>query len=154
MSTIRWFEAVKTDGKAQFVSDEETALYRAHIADFGDGEELQFAVRKKPRRQGYSAMRYYRGVVVVDICRGTGLVPTPKNCESVHDALAWKFLRIADDEKFGTPRRRSTAKDDLSQDEMSKYIDDCILYGETELMCRIRRPHEVDWDHVASETAA
>ena len=155
MSTIRWFDALKTDGKVQLESDRETALYRAHVADFGDGEELQIAVRKKPRRQGYSAMRYYRGVVVPDITQATGLVPTPKNCEQVHDALAWMFLKIADDPKFGTPRRRSTAKSDLSQDEMSAYISQCIEYGETEIEgCRIRRPHEVDWDHVPSETAA
>lgn len=152
--SVRWFEAVKTDGKAQFASDAEMAIYRAHLSQFGDGEELQLAVRKRPRKQGYSAMRYYRGVVVVDICCGTGELPTPENCESIHDALAWKFLRIADDPKFGTPRRRSTSKDDMSADEMSKYIDDCKLYGRMELLCEIREPGDVDWDHVPSETAA
>lgn len=155
MSTIHWFDAVKAEGKVQFGSDRETAIYRKHIEQFGDGEDLQIAVRKKPRRQGYSAMRYYRGVVVVDICEASGYLPTPENCEQVHQALAWMFLRISDDPKFGTPRRRSTAKDDLSGPEMTEYIDKCITYGETEIEgCRIRRPHEVDWEHVPSETAA
>lgn len=151
----RWFDAVLVGGRVRIESGEARAAYDAHVRDFGDGEELQIAVRKRPRRQGYSAMRYYRGVVIVDIATATGLVPTPKNCESIHDALAWMFLRIEDDPVFHTPRRRSTSKNDMSQAEMSTYIDQCIMYGETEIEgCRIRRPHEVNWESVPQETAA
>ena len=72
----------------------------------------------------------------------------PDDYWQVHDALAWKFLRLPDSD-FGTPRRRSTGKDDLSQEEMSKYIEDVITYAETTIPgCRVRRSEEVDLDTI------
>lgn len=112
------------------------------------GQNVLLSIKPVPLRQSKGPMRYYRGVVVVDIAKATGITD-PGDYESVHDALAWKFLRLPDDERFGTPRRRSTAKNDLSADEMSDYISQVIRYAETSIPdCRIRRVGEIDMDEV------
>lgn len=109
--------------------------------------EVVVSIKKRPRRQGDQSMRYYRGVVIPDIAQACGIAD-PDDYESIHDALAFKFLKLPDS-IFGTPRRRSTGKDDLSQEEISKYIDDVIQYAEADIVgCRIRRPEEVDLDDV------
>lgn len=112
------------------------------------GCEVVVTVKKKPTRQGNQSMRYYRGVVVPDVARACGYVDR-EDWQSVHESLAWKFLRISDHPQFGYPRRRSTSKHDMSQAEMTAYIDQVITYAETTIPdCRIRRPHEVDLDEV------
>jgi hypothetical protein len=120
------------------------------------GEEVLITMKKKPRWQGTQSMRYYRGIVIPDIAEACGYDPTDEaECESVHEAMAWKFLRIADHPEFGYPRRRSTAKNDMTQDEMSAYIDQVIEYAEREIVgCVIRRPEDVDMDKVYSPEAA
>lgn len=111
------------------------------------GHEVVLTVKRKPRIQGTQAMRFYRGVVVPDIAHACGYTD-PDEYADVHTGLAWKFLRLPDG-PFGEPRRRSTAKDDMTQEEMSAYIDQVITYAETSIPgCRVRRPHEVDLDRV------
>lgn len=111
------------------------------------GHRVMFGVRQEPRRQGSQSMRYYRGVVVPDIAKASG-VSDPDDFKDVHEGLAWKFLRIADG-PMGQPRRRSTAKDDLNQDEMTAFIDQCITWAETSIPgCEVRRTDEVDWSQV------
>ena len=59
-----------------------------------------------------------------------------------------KFLRLPDG-PFGEPRRQSTAKDAMSQEQMTALIDQIITYAETSIPdCRIRRPEDVDMDKV------
>ena len=112
------------------------------------GFEVIVSVKKRPKMQGTQSMRYYRGVVVPDIAAACGYVD-PDEWEDVHNALAYKFLRLPDHPQLGTPRRRSTAKDSLSQEEMSRYIDQVILWAETSIPgCTIRRPEDVDMDKV------
>jgi len=112
---------------------------------------------EKPRKhggkpQGFQSMRYYRGVVVPDIAQACGYTD-PEDYPEVHEALAWKFLQISNHPQFGYPRRRSTSKQDMSQEEMTAYIDQCITYAETSIPgCRVRRPDEIDWDHVSDAT--
>lgn len=107
------------------------------------GQDVVVVVKMPSRRQGTRAMRYYRGVVIPDIARAMGYAD-PADYESVHDALAWKFLRI-EDGPFGAPRRRSTAKGDLSAEEFSDYLSQVIQFAEAEIVgCRVRRPNEVD----------
>lgn len=113
------------------------------------GQEVVVSLKRKPRRQGSQSMRYYRGVVVPDIARACGYTD-PDEWKSVHEGLAWKFLRLPDG-PFGEPRRKSTRKDDMPQDEMTAYIDQVITYAETSIVnCRVRRPEEVDLDSVWS----
>jgi hypothetical protein len=111
------------------------------------GEIVVLTIKKQDKRQGNQSMRYYRGVVIPDLATACGYTE-PDEWKDVHDGMAWKFLRIADG-PFGQPRRRSTAKTDMSQEEMTAYIEQVITYGETSVPgCRIRRPHEVDLETV------
>lgn len=125
---------------------DDRAGFRAHLERL-KGQEVVVSVKKMPKRQGSQSMRYYRGVVIPDIAEACGYVD-PEDFASVHEAMAWKFLRLSDGQ-FGEPRRRSTGKDDLTQDEMTTFIDQVITYAETEIPgCTIRRPEDVDLDRV------
>ena len=130
----------------QFVS---RAAFRAAVERFGLGEDFECVIRPVSKKQGTQSMRYYRGVVVPDIAIASGY-DDPDDYPAVHESLAWKFLRMADHPELGYPRRRSTAKGDLTQEEMSAYIDQCITYAEASIPgCRVRRPNEIDdWAHV------
>lgn len=139
------FVAVVSEDGKKFHFDHPDQ-FRAYVEKFA-ASEVVVSVKRRPKRQGNQSMRYYRGVVIPDIAHACGHVD-PDEFYDVHDALAWKFLRLPDSE-FGTPRRRSTGKDDLSQEEMSKYIDDVITFAETSIPnCTIRRPEEVDLDTI------
>lgn len=142
------------DDSGAFALDDKGAFRRA--CQKYCGEEVLVTLKKKPKQQGTKAMRYYRGVVIPDIAEACGYDrEDPDDCEQIHEHYAWKFLRIADHPELGYPRRRSTAKDDLSQDEMTKYIDDVILDAETTIVgCRVRRPEEVDLDQIHAPEAA
>lgn len=123
--------------------------FQAWIKKFA-GKELIVTVRQVPKRQGSQSMRYYRGVVIPDIAEACGYVE-PEDFEAVHEGLAWKFLRLPDGE-FGQPRRKSTAKDEMSQEDMTAYIDQVITYAETSIPgCRVRRPEDVDLDRVIAQ---
>jgi hypothetical protein len=133
------------DDAGHFALDDR-AGFKRHLEKF-KGEEVVVTVKKRPRRQGTQLMRYYRGCVVPDIADACGYTD-PDDYESVHEGLAWKFLRLPDG-PFGEPRRRSTAKDDMTQDEMSRYVDQVITYAETSIPgCRIRRPEDVNLDEI------
>jgi hypothetical protein len=109
------------------------------------GNEVVVTLKKRPTHQGSKQMRYYRGVVVPDIAQAAGYTD-PDDYEQVHSGLAWKFLRL-EDGPMGEPRRRSTAKSDLSAEEFSDYVTKCIEWAETSIPgCRVRRPDEVDPD--------
>ena len=128
---------------------DQRGKFREWIRKF-KGQEVVVTVKRRPRPQGTQSLRYYRGVVVPDIARACGY-SDPDEYEQVHEGLAWKFLRIADG-KFGQPRRRSTAKDDMSQEEITVYIDQVITYAETTIPgCRVRRPDDVDLDRIADQ---
>lgn len=121
--------------------------FRAYVQRFA-GQDVVLLVKRKPKRQGNQAMRYYRGVVVPDIAAACGY-SDPEDWPQVHESLSWKFLRIDDHPQLGYPRRRSTSKDDLSSDEMTAYISQCIEWAESSIPgCRVRRPHEIDTDEI------
>lgn len=111
-------------------------------------QTVEIWVRKAARPQGTQTMRWYRGVVIPDIARACGY-SDPDDFERVHQSLAWKFLRMADDQ-MGFPRRRSTSKGDINQEEMSAYVSQVVEHAESTIPgCRVRRPNEIeDWDHV------
>lgn len=135
---------VASGGQLRHATDKDA--FKRFVASLEDGTEWQVTVKPKPRRQGTQTMRYYRGVVVPDIAEACGY-SDPEDFDSVHESLAWKFLRIEDHPQFGYPRRRSTAKNDLSADEMSDFVSKCIEWAEAEIVgCRVRRPNEVDLD--------
>jgi hypothetical protein len=145
--TVSSFPAFVDDG-GNFALDNR-AQFREAIKRFA-GHEVLVTVKKKPIGQGLQSMRYYRGVVIPDIALACGHIE-PDEWESVHDGLAWKFLRLPDG-PFGEPRRRHTKKSDMSQQEMTAYIDQVILWAETSIPgCVVRRPGDVDMDTVTDQ---
>lgn len=131
---------------AGFFALDDSAAFSAYIQKF-KGCVVTVSVKKQDRRQGSQSMRYYRGVVIPAIARACGYTD-PDEFQQVHDGLAWKFLRLPDG-PFGEPRRKSTAKDQMPQAEMTAYIDAVILYAETTIPgCHVPRPDEVDMDEV------
>ena len=145
--TTAIYRAVKHDGQLRLTAP---IAYRQHIATLGDGEEVEVIIRKPAKRQGTQAMRYLRGVVIPDIAHASGITD-PDDYEAVFQALAWKFLR-KQDHPFGFPQRQSTSKDEMSEAEMSAFIDKVIAYAESPggiPGCRVRRPEEIeDWGRV------
>jgi hypothetical protein len=130
------------------VATQAPGALMAYIRQHFKGKDFTLTVKAKGRRQGSQAMRYYRGVVVPDIAVACGYEDT-EDFKSVHESLAWKFLRIADHPQLGYPRRRSTSKGDLTSQEMSDYISQCVVWAETNVPgCRVRRPEEADLDDV------
>jgi hypothetical protein len=86
------------------------------------GCELQQAKRKSntdPQR------RFYRGVIVPIFAEWMG----EADMEDAHQALAWKFLRIEDHPITGTPRRKSTARGQMSDAEMADYLTRLQAWG-------------------------
>jgi hypothetical protein len=145
MSSAVAFLGVVTEDGSRLVLDNPDGFKRAFAKYAAD--EVVLTVKRRPRRQGDQSMRYYRGVVIPDLAEACGYTD-PDEYEAVHDAMAWKFLRLPDG-PFGEPRRRSTSKDAMPQDEMTRYIDQVITYAETTIPgCRIRRPEDVDMDRV------
>lgn len=145
MAVLRWFEGF-VDDTGRFALDRRQSFID-HVKSL-KGCEVVFAIKRKPKRQMRQSMRYYRGIVVPDIAEACGYID-PEDFPQVHESLAWKFLRISDHPELGYPRRRSTAKDDLTQEEMSAYIDQCITWAETSIPdCRVRRPNEVNEDEI------
>lgn len=129
----------------KFTLDDRPAFLRS-LEKF-KGQEVVLTVKKPPKRQSPNQLRYYRGVVVPDIADAMGHAD-PDEFQSVHEGLAWKFLRLPDG-PMGEPRRRSTSPTDMAMDELAKYIDQVIIFAETEIEgCRVRRPEEVDLDSI------
>lgn len=133
------------DDAGYFKLDDQ-AGFREWVKKFA-GQEVLVTVKRMPKRQGSQSMRYLRGVVIPDLAEACGYVD-PDDYESVFSAMAWKYLRLPDG-PFGEPRRKSTSKDAMTQEEMTKFIDQVITYAETTIPgCRIRRPEEIDMDDV------
>lgn len=134
--------AAYVDDAGNFVLESQKA-FRSYVQKF-KGQKLVLSVKKWAKPQGSQSMRYYRGVVVPDIAEACGY-SDPDDFQAIHSALAWKFLRLPDSE-FGTPRRRSTGKDDLTQEEMTAYVSQCIEWAESSIPdCKVRRPDDIDY---------
>ena len=117
--------------------------YQKFVDALGVGEEVQARISEPFRGQGTQSMRYYYGVVVPAIALACGY-DDPDDYPQVHESLAWKFLRIADHE-LGYPRRRSLRKSDMSQPEITAYIDRVITYAESTIPgCVVPRPDDQD----------
>ena len=60
--------------------------------------------------------------------------------QAMHDALAFRFLRIEDDPITGSPRRQHTPETDTK--EFAEYVDHCIQFA-AELGVEIPAPYTV-----------
>jgi hypothetical protein len=100
--------------------DDRTALAN-YARTLGDGM-LELVVRKHKAQRTSKANRYYWGVVIHLLSEHTGYEP-----DEMHEALAFKFLRIEDCPITGTPRRKRTPKTNTS--EFAEYVDQCVRFA-------------------------
>jgi hypothetical protein len=114
------------------------------------GQEVVLTVKRRPRRGSLQQLRYFRGVVIPDIAKATG-VSDPADYEDVYEGVMHKFAGLPPG-PFGAPRRRSlslSSEHGMSLEERKQLIDDVIMWAETEIPdCRIRRPEDVDLDRI------
>jgi hypothetical protein len=95
---------------------------------FGEGEEVDVMVTPHHKNSTNEQRGFYRAVVVPIFADWMGEADE----DAAHQALAWKFLRLADHPVTGTPRRQSTSRQDMSASEFSAYLERCIAWGTVE----------------------
>jgi hypothetical protein len=99
------------------------------------GEVVEVIIRKRRSKRSDRANRYYFGVVIKLMAEHCGYEP-----DEMHEALAFRFLRVEDDPITGSPRRKRTPKTNTA--EFSDYVDQCIRFA-AELGVYVPQPHEV-----------
>lgn len=100
------------------------------------GKRVDVSVKVHRETRSTQANRYYWGVVIRLIAEHCGYEP-----DEMHEALAFRFLRIEDDPITGSPRRKRTPKTNTK--EFAEYVDQCIRFG-AELGVVIPAPNEVE----------
>jgi hypothetical protein len=131
---------------AGHLSIQQRKAFLAYVAAL-KGKDVILSVTKRPKRQGTQSLRYLRGVVIPDIALACGYTD-PDDYQQVYEGLMWKFCRLPDG-PFGDPRRKSCAKDQMSQEEITDLTSQIITYAETSIPgCRVRRPDEQGLDDV------
>jgi hypothetical protein len=130
--------AVAHDGRAD-MADSEKAAYRAWFAKtFGDGEEIQLIVRRKPKDGSQAQAGYYFGPVLRTIAEELGYVDTYE----LHIELMAKFRPKVRADGSGLAGREQWRDFDLNQ--RTDYVSDVVTWAEAEMHMRIPRPNEVD----------
>ncbi len=84
--------------------------------------DVDVTIVKHRESMSGQSKRFYFGVVVPLIAEFCGYEK-----DEMHEALAWKFLRIEDDDLTGTPRRKHLPA--LDSPEGAEYLDRCIRFG-------------------------
>ena len=100
------------------------------------GKRVDVTVKQHRNTRSSQANRYYWGVVIRLVADHCGYEP-----DEMHEALAFRFLRIEDDPITGSPRRKRTPKTDTK--EFADYVDQCIRFG-AELGVVIPGPNEAE----------
>jgi hypothetical protein len=100
------------------------------------GEVVEVIIRKRRSKRSDRANRYYFGVVVKLMAEHCGYEP-----DEMHEALAFRFLRIEDDPITGSPRRKRTPKTNTA--EFADYVDQCIRFA-AELGVYVPQPGKVE----------
>lgn len=106
-----------------------------YARSLGDGP-LELVVRKEKAQRTSRSNRYYWGVVIHLLSEHTGYDP-----DEMHEALAFKFLRMEDCPITGAPRRQRTPK--MNTAEFARYVDQCIRFA-AELGVVIPEPTKVE----------
>ncbi len=97
---------------------------------------LELVVRKQKSQRSSRANRFYWGVVIHLLSEHTGYEP-----DEMHEALAFRFLRIDDCPITGAPRRQRTPKTNTA--EFGDYLERCIRFA-AELGVVIPEPTKVE----------
>ncbi len=111
---------VSTSGRLE-LSDTVRAWFTRYLLTLA-GKSVEVTVRVHRRQRSSRQNRYYFGVVVPFIAEHCGYEK-----DEMHELLAMRFLRVADDPITGSPRRRHTPQTDTK--EFSEYVDSCIRFG-------------------------
>ena len=126
---------VSADGRILQLADPVRGLIARHLQTLA-GKPVDVIVRPHRNKRSDRASRYYFGVVVALIAEHCGY-----DKDELHELLAMRFLRIADDPVTGSPRRKRTPQTDSQ--EFADYVDACIRFG-AELGVYIPEPHAVE----------
>jgi hypothetical protein len=124
---------VSDTGKLEF-SDVMLGVLARHCRSLV-GQTVDVVIRRHREQRTDRQSRYYFGVVVPLIGEHCGY-----DKQEMHELLAMRFLREADDPITGSPRRKSTPKTNTK--EFADYLDQCIRFA-SELGVYIPAPGEV-----------
>ncbi len=116
------------------LSETMMTLYRRLVESLA-GCDVDITIAKHRAQMSDRSRRYYFSVIVPLIAEYCGYEK-----DEMHEALAWKFLRIEDDDLTGTPRRKHLPA--LDSPDGAEYLDRCIRFG-AELGVYIPAPGEV-----------
>jgi hypothetical protein len=83
------------------------------------GKHVELTLKRRRAKRSPQANRYYFGVVVKVLAEHCGY-----DVQEMHEALAFRFLRIEDCPITGAPRRKRTPETDTA--EFSEYVNHCI----------------------------
>jgi hypothetical protein len=125
---------VNDAGKLELSAVARELLVR-HLASL-KGKPVDVLVRVHRNQRSTQANKYYFGVVVPLIAAYCGY-----DVQAMHEALAFRFLRIEDDPITGSPRRQHTPETDTKA--FAEYVDACIQFA-GELGVEVPAPYTVE----------
>ncbi|MEO8679242.1 MAG: hypothetical protein ABI665_09365 [Vicinamibacterales bacterium] len=129
-----WHGHISDDGRLGLLESERVAR-QSYLSTLA-GKDVEITVRRKRRDRSPKAHRYYFGVVVAIMAEHCGY-----DVEEMHELLAMRFLRIEDDPKTGSPRRKHLPETD--SEEFGEYVDRCIRFGTVDFGLHFPAPGEV-----------
>lgn len=111
---------VSANGRLQFTESERRGLDMWLSTLIGKRVGITVKVHRNTRSSQQN--RYYFGVVVKMLADHCGY-----EVDEMHEALAYRFLRIEDCPVTGAPRRKRTP--DTNTSEFAEYVDACVRFG-------------------------
>ena len=118
--------------------------FRAYLETFR-GQQIDLLIRRHRRTRSNNQNRYYWGVVVSILAESFGYSP-----DEMHNALAWRFLRLDDRPELPTVRSTTT----LTTGEFERYLEAVRTWASIEQGVFIPLPNEVDLDTGQTKTLA
>lgn len=128
------FLGTVSDGGKLLLTPATRGLLMKHLATLTRKPVVVTVAVHTPKRSD-RASRYYFGVVVPLIAEHCGY-----DKQEMHELLAMRFLRMADDPVTGSPRRQRTPETDSKA--FADYVDACIRFA-SELGIYVPQPGEV-----------
>lgn len=125
------FGHVSPEGKLEL---DAPVVFKLAIRELA-GKPVEITVKQKRNKRSDRANRFYFGVVVKLMAEHCGY-----EVDEMHEALAFRFLRIEDDPLTGSPRRKRTPATDTK--EFAEYVEACMRFG-AEFGVYIPEPGEV-----------
>lgn len=98
---------------------EQPKAYGSHIRSLA-GKHIELYLRKRQQKRSHQANRFYWGYVLSEIADAAGM-----DKDETHEGLKYKYLREDD----GGPLVRVKSTADLSTEEFSVYVEQCMAFG-------------------------